>query len=151
LFWDHLSVRVNDAVRRERAVNGRPSPGGRLGVFAQLTSWMRMRPAAVFASAILVAAVAVVLGSAGLRRATPRFEPASVALEAPNEAPSAADDPSLSLVADLAADLDWETARDAGLTSQVGVDDVLSQLTSGERRELRRLLLGELSTTRRGA
>ena len=62
------------------------------------------------------------------------------------------DDPSLSLVADLAAELDWEAAREAGLTTHVGMDDdALSELTSAERSELSRLLQGELSPSRRGA
>jgi hypothetical protein len=64
----------------------------------------------------------------------------------------AEDDPSLSLVADLAADLDWESAGDAGLATHVGADDdAVNQLTDGERRELRQLLQGELSRSRRGA
>jgi hypothetical protein len=151
LFWEHFSVRVHDAVRRDRAVDTSPSGEGRSGAFAQLTNWMQTQPAAVVASAIAVAAAALVLAGTGLRDTPRQFEPVSAAFEAPSESAFAADDPSLSLVADLAADLDWDSARDAGLTSHVGVDDVLSQLTSGERRELRRLLQGELSTTRRGA
>jgi hypothetical protein len=56
-----------------------------------------------------------------------------------------ADDASLSLVADLAADLSWDDAREAGLTSHVGVDDdAVAQLDDGERHELNRLLKGEL-------
>jgi hypothetical protein len=54
-------------------------------------------------------------------------------------------------VADLAADLDWEAAREAGLIIHVGVDNALGQLSSAERGELRRLLQGELSPSRRGA
>ena len=75
-----------------------------------------------------------------------------MAVEALNDVVPVVEDPSLSLVADLAADLDWETALEAGLITQVGVDDdALSQLTSVERGELRQLLQGELSPSRRGA
>jgi hypothetical protein len=56
-----------------------------------------------------------------------------------------AEDPSLSLVGDLAADLDWDAASEAGFTTHVGVDnDVITQLSDGERHELHQLLKGEM-------
>jgi hypothetical protein len=56
------------------------------------------------------------------------------------------DDPSLSLVADLAADMDWDAASEAGLTTHVGVDnDAVTDLTDGERRVLNQLLKGEIA------
>ena len=55
----------------------------------------------------------------------------------------------ISGVADLAADLDWDGATDAGLTALGGADGAVSQLTAGERRELDRLLKEVL--TRPGA
>jgi len=77
---------------------------------------------------------------------------AAVAVEVLNDVVPVVEDPSLLLVADLAADLDWEAAWEAGLTDHVGVGDAaLSQLTSVERGELRQLLQGELSPSRRGA
>jgi hypothetical protein len=101
-------------------------------------------------SLLVVAATAFLLRSAPPVPAVTSSQTVSVA-EAPGETASA-DDLSLSLVADLAADLDWDSAREAGLTIQIGVDDdALALLTSGERGELRRLLQGELSSTRRGA
>src|ERR1700693_3635539 len=51
-----------------------------------------------------------------------------------------AEDPSLALVADLAADLDWGGATDAGLTAVGGADGAINQLNADERRELDRLL-----------
>ena len=51
------------------------------------------------------------------------------------------DDPSLTLLADLTADLDWDAAGEAGFAPRTGeVDDVVTSLNSGERRELHRLL-----------
>jgi hypothetical protein len=51
------------------------------------------------------------------------------------------DDPSLTLLADLTSDLDWDAVSEAGLTPGTGaVDDVVTSLSSGERRELHRLL-----------
>ncbi len=51
------------------------------------------------------------------------------------------DDPSLTLLADLTSDLDWDTASEAGLAPPTGaVDDVVTSLSGGERRELHRLL-----------
>jgi hypothetical protein len=59
---------------------------------------------------------------------------------------SLGDDPSLSLMADLTADLDWDAASAAGLTTHVGVDnDAVTDLTDGERRALNQLLKGELA------
>jgi hypothetical protein len=56
------------------------------------------------------------------------------------------DDPSLSLMANLAADLDWDAASEAGLTTHVGVDnDAVTELTDGERLALNQLLKGELA------
>jgi hypothetical protein len=60
----------------------------------------------------------------------------------------AADDPTLSLVADLTAGLDLDGAGEAGLTAPAhagGADDVVSMLTEDERRELQRLLKEELA------
>jgi hypothetical protein len=58
------------------------------------------------------------------------------------------DDPSLSLVLDLAGELDWDQAREAGLTTHVGVDDdALAQLSDAERVELQKLLKGELANS----
>ena len=56
------------------------------------------------------------------------------------------DDPSLSVLADLTSDLDWDTATEAGLTLKPGaVDDLVTALNDEERQELRRLLREELA------
>src|SRR5262249_10195466 len=57
-----------------------------------------------------------------------------------------ADEPSLNLVADLASDLDWDAAVEAGLSAPpVSVDRALADLSDGERVELQRLLRQELT------
>jgi hypothetical protein len=61
-----------------------------------------------------------------------------------------ADDPSLELVADLAAQVDWEGAAETSVglrAHEDPADKAASQLSEGERRELRRLLQEELSHT----
>jgi len=51
------------------------------------------------------------------------------------------DDRSLDLVADLSAEIDWDAAGDAGLTTREGAaDNAVTQLTDAERVELHRLL-----------
>jgi hypothetical protein len=60
------------------------------------------------------------------------------------------EDPSLSLLADLAGELDWEDARQAGLMTAVGsVDRVVIEMTNDERLQLQQILKEELS--RQGA
>ena len=59
-----------------------------------------------------------------------------------------ADDPSLDMVADLAAQVDWEAAGESGIglrAHEDASDKAVNQLSDGERRELGRLLREELS------
>ena len=134
LFWEHLSARVREAVDAE----GRPSgaawplwwpswraivPIGALAMFA-LTAALMWRPAHESSTAANAA----------------RSEVTDTAADAGDLA-QMADDPSLTLLADLTSDLDWDAASEAGLTPRTGaVDDVVTSLSSGERRELHRLL-----------
>ena len=56
------------------------------------------------------------------------------------------DDPLLSLLADLAGELDWDDVVGAGLTtSSWSVDRVVLEMSADERRELRRILSEELT------
>jgi len=149
LFWEHFSARVSDTIGGD----GGAAPSGRFYVAgARLAEWLGRPVGSICTSLIVVAVTALLLRSGRPVPSTTASEPVSVAVEAPGETAASADDPSLSLVVDLAADLDWESAREAGLTPHLGVDDdALALLTSGERGELRRLLEGELSSSRRGA
>jgi len=149
LFWDHLSARVRGAV--DAAGDAAPATWlGRPGAGARASSWLRMRP--VWVAGLVVATMLTLFTTSMNRRSLiPAAAPSVASTDATDEIALIADDPSLSLVADLAADLDWESAREAGLISRLGGDAAaLSQLTDGERRELRQLLQLELASSRRG-
>jgi hypothetical protein len=137
LFWDHFSARVHDAVEAERAA----------GTAFGRWSWLRLSPLGVGALAAIVLAIVIV--TSGGRPGQPVSAPAAPTASAVGplgDTLSVGDDPSLSLMADLAADLDWDAASEAGLTTHVGVDnDAVTELTDGERRALNQLLKGELA------
>jgi hypothetical protein len=136
LYWDHFSARVREAVAAEGAPPRRWWRGS--------SSWPRV------ALPITAAALAVlVVGSVMTMRMGPWHQTATAALMsagAPGgavlDAPAVfADDPALSLVADLAASMDWEAASDDGLTSGPGgAEGAVNQLSVAERLELHRLL-----------
>ena len=98
---------------------------------------------------ILIAVVTVTRGrqpevpvSAPVNSAAVTGEPVPVIIDVLGQP----DDPSLSLVADLAVDLDWDAATEAGFTTHVGIDnDAVTQLSDGERRALQQLLKRELA------
>jgi hypothetical protein len=148
LFWDHFSARVHDAVEAERASGAvafgrRPSWRAvlwRLGLW-RVGPW-RVGP--LWIGSLAAVMLAVVLMTRGRVSDTP-VPPRTPAIVAESQAEAAvvADDASLSLVADLVTDLDWDAAVEAGLT--VGIaDDVVMQLNDDERRELNQLLRVEL-------
>ena len=138
LFWDHFSARVHDAVEAERAAG--------TSVFSRW-SWLRLTP--LWAGVLAAVVLAMVIVTSGGRPGQPVSAPAGPAASAAgplDDTLSLGDDPSLSLMADLAADLDWDAASEAGLTTHVGVDnDAVTELTDGERRALNQLLKGELA------
>jgi hypothetical protein len=136
LFWGHLSARVREAVEAECLSSG-------AGWRFPWPSWRAIVPISALAMLALTAALMVV-GPAD-ESSTAGNAPAGS--EITNTAPDAGDlaqmvdDPSLTLLADLTSDLDWDTASEAGLAPGTGaVDDVVTALSSGERRELHRLL-----------
>jgi hypothetical protein len=133
LFWDHLSARVRESIAAEQL---RP---------ARASTWWLI-PAGALA-AIAVAAL-MTLGRNAQPSNTPT-DPAPAVADASagaSERISLADDPSLSLIADMAGDLDWDAAAEAGLTGGIGtVDRAVLDLTSDERVELQRILKEELS------
>jgi len=98
----------------------------------------------------MVAIVAVLLGR--VTRDGRNGPPASTTFSAAGDdalaiaGQDAADDASLALVADLAAQMDAEAAVESGLTDHLGgLDELVVTLTAGERGELRRLLKDELA------
>lgn len=131
-FWDQLSARVREAVAAEPR-----------GGWAWLRPWSW--PAAGFATTALVVLAAFVL----LRGPGPERASTDVAEGRPVENLAAvvplADDESFSFVADLAADVDWDSASDAGFSSRSGVERVVPEMSEFERVELQRLLTEALA------
>ena len=75
---------------------------------------------------------------------------ANVAAAADPAAVDNPNDPSLEFAANLASTVDWEAAGDMATTLRVhetASDKAVSQMSDGERRELRRLLEHELGRT----
>ena len=144
LFWEHLSARVREAVEAEGRSSGSrwlswwPSwravvPIGALAMLA-FTAALLVRPADETSTAANVAGTEI----------------ADTAADAGDLA-QMADDPSLTLLGDLTSDLDWDAASEAGLAPGTdAVDDVVTSLSSGERRELHRLLQEALRETPQG-
>jgi hypothetical protein len=136
LFWDHFSARVRDAVEADRSV---AAPA--------FWRWPSSRIVPVWLGSVAVVLVVLAVGMITRGRVAEVSAPpgqVAVAADSRAELPAVADDASLSLVADLVIDLDWDTAVEAGLTTQFGSDDVVVDLSEGERRELHQLLRMEL-------
>lgn len=135
LFWEHLSVRVREAVDAE---------GGPSGA-AWLLRWPSWRAAVPIGALAMLALTAALMWrpareSSPAANASAGSEIADTAADAGDLA-QLTDDPSLALLADLTSDLDWDATSEAGLAPRTGaVDDVVTSLSSGERRELHRLL-----------
>lgn len=139
LFWERFSARVHQAVAVESARGWN-------------WSWARFRMpiAAAVATAVLVIAVSSARLLAPHRPAVP--QPPATAFGAPVAAPATArdtladgSDPSFRLVADLTENMDWEVAREAGLTAGGSAEHAVTHLSAAELRELQRLLQEELA------
>ena len=129
LFWDHLSARVREAVAVEAAQSS--------------SRWRFRRVSWTIAGAMSAAAVVIALSLT--MRTTPDLNDLPSGTPTPAAAGlndvTMADDPSLSLLGDLAGGLDWDAAAEAGMTMEVGeADSRLTELTDAERVELQRLL-----------
>jgi hypothetical protein len=129
LFWNHLSARVREAVAAEGAPRGRSWFGW--------GSWLTVPMVAGALAAVVLAALVTMRMSLAPVSGGTSFQPLTAAVATTEPL---AEDPSLALVAGLAADLDWDSATDVGLTTEAGADGAINQLNAGERRELDRLL-----------
>jgi len=131
LFWDHLSARVHDAIANENAPQ------------ASSNRWWWFVPVGAFAAIVLAAAITFRgNGAQPLNAPHPEMPAGSVA----SESVPLADDPSLSLIADLAGEVDWDAASEAGFATAAGsIDRAVSDLTPEERMELQRILKEEMS------
>ena len=145
LFWSQMSRRIGDAVRSEQI--SRP----------WWLEWTRPRvlvPVAAVAVAALILAVVpnrqMNPDSPVVRQSVPV---ASVAAPAGDRAsdPTQGDaldsggDDSLTLVADLTANLDLNGAADAGLTSRGSAEHAVAHMSADELRALERVLKEELA------
>ena len=134
LFWDHLSARVREAIADD------PPP-------RDLSAWRWLYPAAVAASVALIALVTLIGGRP--RSAVIPASNGSIAIDSAagsDDVLSLADDPSLIFIADMASDIDFDAAAEAGLTDTSGaVDRAVLALTPDERIELQRVLKEEMS------
>ena len=134
LFWDHLSVRVREAVAAEATHS--------------TSRWSFRRVSFTLAGAMSAAAVVIAVS---LTMRTPELidMPSGTvppAVTVVDDIRTTAEDPSLSLLADLAGGLDWDSAAEAGMTMEAGeVDNRLTELTDAERIELQRLLREAMS------
>jgi hypothetical protein len=138
LFWDHFSARVRQAVDAEGAPR------------RSFWTWSRVLiPAVSVAAAVLAVAVTLNWGNAGqVVGPLPVTVPAPVAPVASVELladPQSAGDTALTLVAGLSSDMDFETAREAGLAARGSAEHAVTHLTGSELRELQRLLQEELA------
>jgi hypothetical protein len=137
LFWDHFSARVR------QAVDGEGAP--------RRSSWTWPRvviPAVSVATAVLAVAVTLNRGNTGRVVAPlPLVVPAAVAPASVDLLgdPQSAGDTALTLVAELSSDMDFETAREAGLAARGSAEHAVTHLTGSELRELQRLLQEELA------
>jgi hypothetical protein len=138
LFWDHFSARVRQAVDAEGAPR------------RSFWTWPRVVIPAV-SVAVAVLAVAVTLNRGNTSRAVvplPAVLPAPVAPVASVDLlvdPQTGDDTALTLVAELSSDMDFETAREAGLAARGSAEHAVTHLNGSELRELQRLLQEELA------
>ena len=165
LFWDHFSARVRHAVASEAPgenienienIENDESEASRWP--ARLWTWRALVPAAGFAALVLAAVVVLRAPSEGGKSepwsaGAPSMVEAGPGPDPVNDvnvvdvAARVDDDPSLSLLADLAAELDWDDAVEAGLTDAAGsLDRVVTEMTNEERLELQRILKEELSS-----
>jgi hypothetical protein len=139
LFWDHLSARVKVAVEAE--TQRQPAWSfTRIGWFGGALA----TAAAVVIAVVLMARVpSAPVPSSPQAQASPASDAGVEALTLPD----AVDDPSLTLLADLAGELDWETAA-TGLAVRTSMaDGALANLDEDERTELQRLLREELGVS----
>jgi hypothetical protein len=135
LFWDHLSWRVREAIARER----RPAA---MRWFA-IGTW-RWTSLAALAAVVLAATLSPMLWHSSPGTTVPAVTTASVEPRTLDDLFTLADDPSLSLLGDLALDVDW-SAGDADVVPMANVSEtVVSGMSDAERAELGRLLREEL-------
>ena len=142
LFWDHLSARIRETVSAESAPVAAPR------------RWWQRWGAPPWGLQFGVAAVVVLLAAVAVWQrsdVSSGIPPETAVLTQGADitsvaAPVDADDPSLTLLADLAGGLEWDEAMEAGISLEAGATDaVVADLSVDERVELHRLLTEALN------
>jgi hypothetical protein len=144
LFWNHFSARVSEAVAHERAAADNRG-------WWRVWSWPRV---VAFGSAGAVAAIVFLVMTGAPATVPDVHTPTETVRVAPSppglgfdlftDAVNDPEDASLTLVADLTADLGWDAAADAGLTPPGSAEHAVTHMNVGELQELQRLLQQEL-------
>lgn len=146
LFWDHLSARIHDGIAEEGTLHAawwRPS------TWPFDTAQGRPRLAIPTVTGAVAAVLFAVLWTSRALAPGP-LPPGFVSTPQP-PAPDAivavadaTEDPSLSLVAELVAQMDWESASQMDMALHAdAADEAISELSDAERREMRLLLQQE--------
>jgi hypothetical protein len=138
LFWEHLSARVRERVAHEPLPRAATRPG-----------WASLRWLVPAGAAALV----LVLSWSGPSPEEPTVAPGAgqpaageLALSGDRVPFAANDDASLTLLADLTSELEWDGAVEAGLAPMPGtIDRVVDLLDDIDRATLHGLLQEELS------
>jgi hypothetical protein len=140
LFWNHFSQRVRDAVAAEPA----PQPMRPSFSFARLAS-------VAAALAIIIIGVAVTMRTAQpVNPVVPVPAGLSDVADASVKLPVPDDDPAWVVMGELASELNWEDATEAGLaTGPDAAERVIAQMSEEEQRELVELLQSELRKANR--
>jgi len=137
LFWNHLSDRVRDSIAAEG-----PSVRGSRWAIAWRPSWSSAALAGIAAAVVIAIFVTAPPGWSPVESPiSPVATPADTTAEFVLQPFGAADDPSLTLVADLSGELDPDAMAETGWANHAGgVEEVVANLTDDERVELHRLL-----------
>jgi hypothetical protein len=137
LFWDSLSARI----------------GERIDGLADRSWWQAwIRPRVLVplsAAALLVLIVALAPQSRDARVAAPVVPAPAAAVEPANDSGDLAADPLLTLVSDLSANMDLDSASAAGFADRDSAEHAVTHMNIDELTALKQLLQAEM--TRSGA
>ena len=141
LFWNSLSARVNAAIDADRA--------------ARRQRWLAWTRPRVLVPLSAVAILALVVATAPNPRVLWRGESprttsipvvtTTATVEPANDAVDLASDPLLTLVSDLSANMDWDSAAAAGLAERGSAEHAVTHMNTDELRALKQLLETELA------
>ncbi len=149
LFWEMFSARVRDDVAAAGVPASRSWRDRLIERWRELVATRLTLPISIAAAAaiVVVASVATIGGRSTVAVPVPAVTDSAIPSEAvEGTAMLPPDDPTLDLVADLGAQLDWDDVHDTGIVAHTGlVDRAVNGLSADERAELGRLLKQELA------